>query len=140
MKSTPFLLFDGECAEAMTFYQHCFGGELSLMAVGETPMKAGFPPEKHDRIINARLVSGAVDITASDWMASPDLDPVVGNTTAVYITGESLDELSAPFEALKAGGNTTHLQELGQVPFGIYGQLFDRYGVQWIFVGERPTP
>ena len=36
---TPFLLFDGNCAEAMTFYHTCLGGELTLTKLGDTPMK-----------------------------------------------------------------------------------------------------
>ena len=42
---TPFLLFDGNCAEAMTFYHICFGGELTLTQVSDTPMKAQMLPE-----------------------------------------------------------------------------------------------
>ena len=52
---TPFLLFDGNCAEAMTFYHQCLGGELTLTRLGDTPMKDQFPVEKHDRIIKAHL-------------------------------------------------------------------------------------
>jgi len=121
----------------MTFYHHCFGGELTLTKLGDTPMKAQFPPEKHDRIINAQLKRGAVEISATDWMASPDFDPVQGNTYAVYVTGGTYDELKAVFDKLKGGGGTTRLQELQDVPFGIYGQMYDRYGVQWIFRGEK---
>jgi PhnB protein len=29
LHTTPFLLFDGNCAEAMTFYHKCLGGELT---------------------------------------------------------------------------------------------------------------
>ena len=71
LSCTPFLLFDGNCAEAMTFYQKCLGGELTLTKLGDTPMKAGFPMEKHNRIINAYLKSGAIEFSATDWMASP---------------------------------------------------------------------
>lgn len=66
VKTTPFLLFDGNCAEAMTFYQKGLGGELTLTKLGDTPMKAQFPQEKHGRIINAYLKSGAVEISATD--------------------------------------------------------------------------
>ncbi len=55
---TPFLLFDGNCAEAMTFYHQCLGGELTLTKLADTPMKDQFPPEKHNRLINAHLKSG----------------------------------------------------------------------------------
>lgn len=36
---TPFPLFDGNCAEAMAFYQSCLGGDLTITKVAETPMR-----------------------------------------------------------------------------------------------------
>ncbi len=78
LRSTPFLLFDGSCAEAMTFYQKCLGGDLILTKLGDTPMKDQHPVEKHDRVINAQLKSGGIDISATDWMASPKLEPKTG--------------------------------------------------------------
>jgi PhnB protein len=135
LTSAPFLLFDGNCAEAMSFYHSCLGGELTLTRLGDTPMKDQFPAAKHDRIINAVLTSGAIAISATDWMASPDFEPVPGNTFAIYLTG-SAAELVAPFDKLKDGTNNSHLQELHDMPFGSYGQFYDRYGTQWIFRGE----
>ena len=135
LTSAPFLLFDGNCAEAMSFYHSCLGGDLTLTRLGDTPMKDQFPADKHDRIINAVLTSGAIAISATDWMASPDFDPVPGNTFAIYLTG-SAAELVAPFGKLKDGTNNTHLQELHDMPFGSYGQFYDRYGIQWIFRGD----
>jgi PhnB protein len=37
MNLTPFLLFEGNCAEAMDFYQSCLGGELTIVRLGDTP-------------------------------------------------------------------------------------------------------
>jgi len=37
---------------------------------------------------------------------------------------------------LKDGASKEWLQELHDMPFGIYGQFFDKYGVQWIFRGD----
>ena len=45
MNLTPFLLFDGDCAEAMAFYQSCLGGELTMTRLGDTPMGSDAPPE-----------------------------------------------------------------------------------------------
>ncbi len=136
LRCTPFLLFDGKCAEAMTFYHECLGGELTLTKLADTPMKAQFPPEKHHRIINAQLKSGAIEISATDWMASPDLEPKQGNTYAIYVMGGTYDELQAVFDKLKDGANKEWFQELHAMPFGTYGQFFDRFGVQWIFRGD----
>ena len=42
-KLPPFLLFDGNCAAAMTFYQSCLGGNLILTKVEDSPMKDQMP-------------------------------------------------------------------------------------------------
>lgn len=125
----------------MKFYHQCIGGELTLTRLGDTPMKEQFPEEKHDRIINAYLKSGDIEISATDWMASPQFEPVQGNTFAIFVTSDSYDELKTVFEKLKDGDNNTRLQELHEMPFGIYGQFYDKYGIQWIFRGlkaDRP--
>jgi len=136
LRCTPFLLFDGNCAEAMTFYHHCLGGELRLTKLADTPMAAQFPTEKHQRIINAHLKSGALEISATDWMASPEFDPILGNMSAIFVIGGAIDELQSVFDKLGDGAETERFQELHQLPFGTYGQFYDRYGVQWIFRGD----
>ena len=133
----PFLLFNGNCSEVMTFYHQCLGGELTQIKLSDTSMKDMFPPEKWGRIINAHLKSGNIEISASDWMASPSFKPKQGNTYAIFVIGEGYDELKIVFDKLKDGKNNTRLQELHNMPFGIYGQFYDKYGVQWIFKGEK---
>jgi PhnB protein len=137
LRCTPFLLFDGNCAEAMTFYHQGLGGHLVLTKLGDTPMKAQFPPEKHERIINAQLKSGLIEISATDWMAAPALEPVLGNMSALFVTGEDYAELKAAFDRLADGAETERFQDLHDMPFGAYGQFYDRYGIQWIFVRPR---
>jgi PhnB protein len=138
LQTTPFLLFDGNCAEAMTFYQSCFGGDLSLIKTGDTPMKNQFPPEKHNKIINAHLKSGAVEFSATDWHADY-LQPKQGNTFSIFITGDSVDELKTLFDKLAedADKDTRTYMELRDMPFGTYGQFTDKFGVSWIFRGPK---
>jgi len=133
----PFLLFDGNCAEAMTFYQSCLGGELTLTRLADTPMKDQFSKEKHHRLINAHLEAGAVKISAADWMASPDYEPKQGDTTAIFVIGSAYDELKAAFDKLAEGAHKDRFQDLHDMPFGTYGQLYDKYGVHWIFRGDK---
>jgi PhnB protein len=121
----------------MTFYHKCLGGELTLLKLADSPMKAQLPPEKHNRIINAHLKSGAIEISATDWMASPAFDPVQGNTYAIFITGGTYDELKTVFDKLAEGADKDWFQELHDMPIGTYGQFFDKYGVQWIFRGDK---
>jgi len=137
LRCTPFLLFDGNCAEAMKFYHKCLGGELTLTRLGDSPIKEMLSPDKHDRIINAHLKSGDIEISATDWMASPEFDPVPGNTFAIFVIGNTYDELKTVFDKLKDGENNEKLQELHEMPFGIYGQFYDKFGIQWIFKGDK---
>ncbi len=135
---TPFLLFDGNCAEAMTFYQTCLGGELTLTKTGDTPMKNQFPPEKHNKIINAHLKSGTLEFSATDWH-SDALIPQKGNTFSIFVIGGAYDEMKTVFDKLAEGADkdTRTFIEICNMPFGSYGQLTDKFGVSWIFKGEK---
>jgi PhnB protein len=133
---TPFLLFDGNCAEAMGFYHACLGGDLSLTRLGDTPMKDQMAPEQHQRIVNAHLKSGAIEFSATDWL-HPTRAPKLGNMAAMYISGETLDELRTIFDRLSEGADKEFLVELRDMPFWVYGRLTDRYGVEWFFRGMK---
>jgi PhnB protein len=134
MKLTPFLLFDGQCAEAMAFYQACLGGELALTRLGDTPMKHQVPPGQHHRIAFAHLRSGPVEFSATDWL-HPTRRPQPGNTVALYLAGESSAALRPIFEQLSAGADPNLRDDLREMPFGTYGHLADRFGVHWFFRG-----
>jgi PhnB protein len=135
---TPFLLFDGNCAEAMTFYQHVLDGKLTLTKTGDTPMKDQFPPEKHNKIINAHLKSGNIEFSATDWHADTLL-PKQGNMFSIYVSGETYSELKIVFDKLaqNADRDERTFMDLHDMPFGTYGQLTDKYGVSWIFVSAK---
>lgn len=69
-------------------------------------------------------------------MASPAFEPKQGNTYAIFVIGGAYNELKTVFDKLKDGAEQERLQELHEMPFGIYGQFYDRFGVQWIFKGD----
>jgi PhnB protein len=100
-------------------------------------MKDMFPQEKHSRLINAHLKSGGVEISATDWMAAPAYLPKPGNTMSIFLVGQDYEELKEVFDKLSEGANKDHFQDLHDLYFGTYGQFTDRYGVQWIFKGEK---
>lgn len=139
LRCEPFLMFDGNCAQAMTFYHDCLGGDLTLTKLGDTPMKDMFPAEKHGRLINAHLKAGNIEISATDWMAAPQYEPHPGDTTAIFVIGDDLDELRERFGKLSAGAAKEKFQPLHELPFGLYGQFTDKFGVHWIFKGDKPA-
>ena len=65
--ATTYLIFDGTCRDAMTFYGQCLGAELQLLPFSDMP--GGAPnPEAKDRIMHARFTKGPVALMASDNM------------------------------------------------------------------------
>jgi uncharacterized glyoxalase superfamily protein PhnB len=53
----------------------------------------------------------------------------------MYVTGSGHDELLPIFEKLRDGADPEFLVELREMPFGVYGRLTDRHGVEWFFRG-----
>jgi PhnB protein len=131
---TPYLLFDGNCHEAMEFYQSCFGGELMIMKVKDSPVKDRMPAVQLEKTINARLRSGKLEISASDWLM-PDRARISGNTVCLYLSGGKLPELKALFEKLSQGAEVT--DPLQEQFFGFYGALNDKFGVRWMFQADK---
>jgi PhnB protein len=136
MNLTPFLLFDGNCAEAMAFYQSCLGGELTVTRLGDTPMGAGASAEQKRKVTYSCLKSDTIEFSATDWL-HPERIPRPGNTVAVYLQSDDGAELRTVFDRLAAGADEQLLDDLRDMPFGTYGHLADRYGVHWFFRGEK---
>jgi PhnB protein len=113
---TPFLLFDGNCAEAMTFYQSCFSGELTLTKLKDTPMKDQMPPEKHNKITYASLKSGAIEFSATDWL-HPTQTPKQGNTVCMYVNGGRYSELRMIFDKLSSEANKRTSRRIARYAF-----------------------
>jgi PhnB protein len=129
-KLTPYLLFDGTCHKAMEFYQSIFGGELNLTKVKDSPAKYQMQAFQQEKVLNAYLKSGAIELSASDWLAlSRKPDPT--NTTCLFLNGGSLTELKELFAKLSEGAEVTN--PLKEMFFGSYGALNDRFGVRWMF-------
>jgi PhnB protein len=138
MNLTPFLLFDGNCAEAMAFYQSCLGGELTITKLGDTPMRDQAPAEQHPKVTYAHLKSGGLELSATDWLHRSRA-PRAGNTVGMYISGGTHGELRAVFDKLAVDADPDLLDDLQDMPFGIYGHLADQFGVHWFFRGDRST-
>ena len=129
MKSvTTYLNFNGNCRQAMTFYQQCFGVELQLIPIQDAQGKPSTDPSAG--ILHARLSRGGTPILmASDTPAGESLQ---GNNFSVSIDCESLDEMESYFQALSQGGKVR--LPLGDMFWGArFGMLTDQFGIQWMF-------
>jgi PhnB protein len=121
--------FNDKCREAMTFYKECFGGELTLQTVGESPMAAQMPPHLKDAILHSSLTSGDITIMGSDMNRNALVE---GNTVQLCITCKSEEDLNSLFANLSAGGKVT--SPIADMPWGAkFGSLTDKYGENWMF-------
>ncbi len=129
---TPYLMFNGNCEEAMNFYKECFGGELGYMGrYGDSPMEV--PPEQRDKIMHVELKFWGGSIIASDHM---DCTGYTINTDGANIhlsLGFDSDrKMARTFKRLKRGGSVT--MELREQFWGDkFGMLTDRFGIKWMF-------
>jgi PhnB protein len=128
-----YLIFDGNCREAMTFYEKCLGGDLQLMPFSAGPCT---PPEgSQDRIMHARLANGPALLMASDTM--PGMPFQQGSNFSLSITCESAQETDRLFTALSENGKVTMpLQETFWA--ARFGMFTDRFGINWMLNFERP--
>lgn len=131
----PYLFYNGDCRQAMTFYRDCFGGNLELMTYGDAPANAGCPdggpggarPAKDD-IMHGCLTNGDLCLMASDW---PNREAKPGNSAHLNVQCGTLAEIEKLFEALGAGGKVS--MALHDTFWGArFGMLVDRFGVHWM--------
>ena len=124
-----YLTFNGNCREAMAFYQDCLGGELSLQTIGESPMADKMPPQMKECILHSTLTKGGLQLMASDMVGERGL--VRGNAVSLMLNCESEEEVRTVYAQLSAGGRATH--PLEDTFWGaIFGDLTDKYGNPWL--------
>jgi len=129
-----YLTFDGNCSDAMTFYQHCLGGELYIMPFSEAP--GDIPKDAKNRVMHARLSKdGATVLMASDTMPGGRFQQ--GNNFSVSIQCESLAEIEKLFAAVSEKGKVG--MPLQDAFWGArFGMLTDQFGINWMFNFEKP--
>ncbi len=135
---SPYLTFDGNCREAMTFYRDAIGGKVEFMTFREMPEEHQMPEEHLDRIMHCALRGEGLELMASDSMPGHG-DPLVnGNTISLSIATKELEKARNLFDNLSSGGEVT--MEFQPVFWGgNFGMLRDRYGMNWMVSSEEQS-
>jgi PhnB protein len=132
---TAYLSFNGNCAEAMRFYEHALESRLEiLMTNGASPMASMCPAESHDRILHARLaLPGGGLLMAGDCPTHLPYEGIKG--VAFALNYDTIPEAERAFRALSEGGTITMpLQPAFWAK--TWGMLVDKFGTPWIINGE----
>jgi PhnB protein len=135
MKISPYLIFNGDCRAAFTFYQQCLQAQLeAMMTFGETPAAEHVPKEHQDLIIHTCLKVGDQMLMASD--TTPDRPTPGMSGCSISLNVDSIAEAERVFNALAEGGK---VEMPLQATFWAarFGMLVDRFGVAWMINCEK---
>jgi PhnB protein len=131
-----YLLFNGNCAEAMRFYQRTLGGKLELMTYGESPIADRFPPDNAKRILHASLAIDGGVLLAADLPAAQSNAGMNGFRLALSFP--TATEARRIFDALAEEGKATlPLQKTFWSE--AFGEVVDRFGTPWMINGPGST-
>ena len=125
-----YLVFNGQCQEAMSFYRSCLGGELILNTVGDSPQAAQMPAARHDEIIHSMLSSGRMVLMASDMASDDGCKP--SHTVSLCLICDSSAEMDKLFSGLAEGGRVRRPPK--EEFFGRFAALTDRFGLNWMLM------
>ena len=135
-QAIAYLGFDGNCAEAMRFYEHALGGKIEVMMSGaDSPIAAQMPKEFAHRIVHARLVlPGGGMLYGGDCPMHIAYEGIKG--VSITVDFATVAEAEKVFAALAEGGQVTMPM---QSAFWAkrWGMLIDRFGTPWIVNGEQ---
>lgn len=124
-----YLSFNGNCLEAMRFYQQALGGELALQTIGESPLAEKMPDKMKACILHASLVKDGWVLMGSDMVSEQGL--VRGNAVSLCLNCSSEEEIRNSYERLALGGKATHPIE-NTFWGALFGGLTDKFGNHWV--------
>lgn len=132
MQLVTSLSFNGQCREALEFYQSVLGGELRTFSYGEGPADMPVDPKYKDWLMHGWLQIGDQAIMGADMPSefAPNIDkPKNGFDVSFHST--DVEESRRVFDALSQGGKPG-------MPFAEtfwspgYGSFTDRFGIPWM--------
>ena len=148
MQVQPYLMFEGRCEEALTFYKKALNAEVTaLMRFSEMPATpetadptgcaggAAPPPES---IMHSSFRVGQTELMASDGMSQGKAE---FKGVSLSLSPATEAEAQKIFSALGEGGKVQ--MPLAKTFFSpCFGMVADKFGVSWMVVvpGEMPAP
>jgi PhnB protein len=135
MKMLTYVNFAGACAEAFRVYEKHLGGKIGMMMThGQAPDQSNVKREWKDAVLHARISIGETELMGADI---PNAQPM--RSAYLSLNVESDAEAERIFSALSGGGEV--FMPMQETFFATrFGQLRDRFGINWMIIHERPMP
>ena len=130
MNVNPYLILNGDCEAAFTFYAQATGGELGPMMRFDGMEGCGdIPPEYGQKIMHTHVMFGQTVLMGSDNHPAQPYEGVKG--CSVSLSVDSIKEAERIFAALSAGGEVQ--MPLEETFWAIrWGSFTDRFGKPWM--------
>lgn len=126
----PYITFNGNCEEAVNFYQSILGGETQILHFGDAPPNPNFPvnDEIKNLVLHAELRKDGHTIRFSDTF--PGAAFTRGNSISFSLECTTPDEVQEVFKGLSQEGEVEMAPQ--QTFFSpMYAKFIDRYGINW---------
>lgn len=141
----PYLYFNGNCEEALNFYQATLGGQIPYIGrykdVPPTVENQKVSEADGEKVMHATLYYGnGGSIMASDvpegYGGGPDFK--TDSNVSLSLNADSREQADAIFNGLSAGGEIT--MPLQETFWGAYfGMWTDKFGIKWMVNYDDPA-
>jgi len=125
----PLLSFNGNCEEAMKFYQKCFGGELNFQFMDLSIHPEMRPLSMNNLIVYAVLSNDKFTLSGSDLTDYENL--ATGNSVSFIVYCKSEKEMKKYFQCLSDGAISIIHAKMSR-DGALISNLTDKYCINWI--------
>ena len=135
MDMYTYVNFAGTCREAFQYYETHLGGKIGmLMTHADSPGPSRLGPEWKDAVLHARITIGGAELAGADI---PSAQPM--RSAYLSLSPDSDADAERIYAALADGGEV--LMKMEETFFASrFGQVRDRFGINWMIVRQRPMP
>ena len=124
-----YLLFNGNCEEAVKFYCDTFNGEV-LFSTRYSDSTVDVTEDSKNKIMHMVFKIRGTEVMASDSHSGNDVQ--FGNNIQLSVAFDKNTDPTEAFNKLAQGGKVT--MPLQQTFWAIkFGMLTDKFGVNWMF-------
>ena len=136
MPTLPYIHFQGQCAEALTWYAEVFGGkDVQIMHYADGP-QAPDAWKSSPRVMHGQVTLYDGTLMASDYPPGVQGDPQKG--FSVMQSAPDVATGRAIFDTLSDGGSVIDPYKPTFFSPG-FGMVQDRFGTHWI-ISALPAP
>ena len=129
MEVSPYLMFSGNCEEALKFYEQVLGAKIDAVMKNEgIPAAAHMPPDWGDKVLHAKFTLDGHVVMASDAPPGHYAKPQ-GISMSIGVDDSAKGE--EIFNKLAEGGSTTMPYQPTFWAKG-FGMCTDRFGIPWM--------